>query len=146
MKKVVSIIRFESNDQATYGLLKIIENDRILFECVTLEKAWKDNKNNISCIPAGVYSVMKTYSNRFKKPLYLIDEVPGRSGVRIHPANFASQLQGCIALGSHFADIDSDGIKDVVNSRDTQEKFDMVMDNRPFKLEIISWFKNINLN
>lgn len=146
MNKVVSIIRHSTNELATYGTLRVIKNDKIIFECCTLERGWLDNQTGISCIPAGIYNVTKTYSNRFKKPLYLINDVPGRAGIRIHPANFASQLNGCVALGSSFADINNDGILDVTNSVVTQNKFDEVMNNMPFKLEIVDWFKNINNN
>lgn len=146
MNKIVTITRTKSTKDATYGNLRVIQNDKVLFECKTLERPWVDNKNNVSCIPPGTYDVMKTYSNRFKKPLYLIDKVPGRSGVRIHPANFVSQLEGCIALGDKFADINNDGILDVTNSVATQKKFDEVMNNMPFKLELIDLVNNINNN
>lgn len=146
MNKIVTITRTKSTKDATYGNLRVIQNDKVLFECKTLERPWVDNKNNVSCIPPGTYDVMKTYSNRFKKPLYLIDKVPGRSGVRIHPANFVSQLQGCIALGDKHQDINNDGILDVTNSVATQKKFDEVMNNMPFKLELIDLVNNINNN
>ena len=68
--------------------------------------------------------------------MYLVKDVPGRSGIRIHSANFASQLLGCISLGSDFMDINKDGLKDVVNSRDTVKNFEAIMKGQPFKLII----------
>jgi hypothetical protein len=60
-------------------------------ECFTLENA-------DLAIPCGHYKVEITYSPRFQRDLPLID-VPGRTGIRIHPANWAHQLEGCIAPG-----------------------------------------------
>ena len=65
----------------------------------TIERPWKDNAKGISCIPVGEYDIKFTLSNRFKKHLYEVLNVPGRSGIRIHVANWAKELEGCIALG-----------------------------------------------
>lgn len=60
-------------------------------------------------IPLGTYPVQMTVSGRAvagtlwsplaDHKLPLIDPVPGRSGIRIHAANLARQLEGCIAVG-----------------------------------------------
>lgn len=52
-----------------------------------------------TAIPRGRYLVKLTYSNRFRKMLPQIMDVPGYEGVRIHGANTAEQLEGCIAVG-----------------------------------------------
>lgn len=65
--------------------------------CYAIELPWKDNTRNISCIPEGNYPMAKRYSKRFGWHI-LIKDVPGRSGILIHPANDAlKELQGCIA-------------------------------------------------
>lgn len=60
-------------------------------------------------IPAGRYRLLFTVSARAtggdlwspdaQHRLPLIDGVPGRSGIRIHAANFDYQLEGCVAVG-----------------------------------------------
>lgn len=65
----------------------------------TLELPWLDNKPRESAIPAGKYRIQITPSNRFKKMMLQIMDVPGRAGIRIHNANFATELLGCIAVG-----------------------------------------------
>lgn len=50
-------------------------------------------------IPTGTYPVVITYSMRFKRLLPLVDRVPGRLGIRIHPGNSADDTTGCILLG-----------------------------------------------
>lgn len=67
------------------------------FICHTIELPWQDNRPRVSCIPEGTYRVGAGYSRRLGKVL-LIDQVPGRSGILMHPANDAlRELKGCIA-------------------------------------------------
>ncbi|WP_298366044.1 DUF5675 family protein [uncultured Lutibacter sp.] len=62
-----------------------------------IELPWLDNKLNISCIPEGVYTLKPRYSEKFKHHL-LVENVPGRSLILIHPANDAKkELKGCLA-------------------------------------------------
>lgn len=139
MNKVVSIVRVKGDNNATYGLLKVVQNNRVLFECKTIERGWLNNQSMISCIPAGRYNVVQTYSPRFKTNLYLVENVPNRSGIRFHSANFARQLNGCISLGSDWRDIDKDGQLDLINSKAAHKAFDEIMENKPFALEIVNW-------
>ena len=55
------------------------------------------NAKSYPSIPAGFYDVEITDSPRFKIPLYLVRNVPGRFGIRFHGANYPEELQGCIA-------------------------------------------------
>ena len=57
------------------------------------------NAKSYPCIPAGFYDVEITDSPRFRIPLYLVKNVPGRFGIRFHGANYPEELQGCIAPG-----------------------------------------------
>lgn len=77
----------------TKGVLSI--HDVIL--SYTLELPWKENQRNISCIPEGIYPLVERRSARFAHHM-LIDQVPDRDLILLHPANDASQeLRGCIA-------------------------------------------------
>lgn len=65
--------------------------------CYTIELPWRDNKPQVSCIPEGTYMLVKRYSDKFKHHL-LVQDVPDRSLILIHPANNAElELKGCIA-------------------------------------------------
>ena len=136
MKAVLE--RLESSDQGTFG--------RITFAGTTLftgELPEKNNASNASCIPAGKYKCVWTYSPAFKRQMYLVDSVPSRAGIRIHSANFMgdkscglkSQLHGCIALGEKLGVMD--GQKAVLLSACAVRKLEAAMARKPFELEIV---------
>lgn len=137
MSKTILISRFFRNNIQTLGVLNVINNQASNTEVTarTVELPWKDNQRNISCIPPGKYPGELRTSEKYGKHVH-IKEVPNRSYILIHPANFVSQLRGCIAPGQAHIDIDGDGYRDVTSSRDTvaeivaalPEKFDVVIE------------------
>ena len=86
---------FMEGPDATLGML-YVDGD---FECFTLELPWKDNQVNVSRIPDGVYKVELEYSSHFGRKLPELRNVPERSEIKFHPANFPIELKGCIAVG-----------------------------------------------
>lgn len=115
MKKAY-IKRLNSTEFVTTGIFFYEFEDRV-WTLGSLELPWKNNKKSVSCIPTGIYTVQTTYSPKYKKPMWLVKNVPNRSGIRIHSANYTSDLEGCIALGGTSLDMNKDGIMDVGNSR-----------------------------
>lgn len=86
-----------------------------VFECYSLEDevrepagasadSWKSWKvHGKTAIPRGRYRVIVSFSNRFQKKLPEILNVPGWSGVRIHPGNTDKDTEGCLLLGDEDA-------------------------------------------
>lgn len=134
MKRVV-LTRYETGPEGTFGYISVDQQG-----WWTVERPWLDNASNISCIPEGDYPCRVTISPRFRRPLYLIDSVPKRFGVRIHPANLARQLNGCIALGKKLGAID--GVKAILMSRPAVSEFEAALGRRPFTLEIRNVWRN----
>ena len=71
--------------------------------CYTLELQWKANANGISCIPPGVYKVIrhgweKDATTQFKNVWHLLN-VPGREAILIHAGNTTADTHGCILVG-----------------------------------------------
>lgn len=71
------------------------------FECFTLEDIERPVKiAGLTAISRGHYEVVVTYSQRFKKLLPLLLNVPQFDGIRIHPGNVAENTEGCILVGT----------------------------------------------
>ncbi len=130
-KTKVTINRFRDDGVQSLGDLTVKD-----FACKTLERSWKNNQSNISCVPVGQYCVRWTFSLRLMRYTYELQNVPGRSGIRIHSANFWSQLLGCIALGDSYGDLNHDAQADILNSRVTVDKFEKYMQKKDFILKI----------
>ena len=52
-----------------------------------------------TAIPAGRYRIIVTPSQRFKRDLPLLLDVPGFEGIRIHAGNTNVDTAGCILVG-----------------------------------------------
>ena len=122
----VTLTRLSTSKAGTHGVLSV--NGQVMF--VTLERPWADNKPNVSCIPAGRYNVRMRYSPRFKRKLYEIEGVKGRSDILIHPGNTVEDTSGCILLGEK-----REGTS-VLNSRRAVELLHKQLGGRPFVLEV----------
>ena len=104
----------------------------------TIELPWRNNQPRVSCIPEGVYLVHFMDSPRLKRKTYRVSNVKGRDGILFHPANFASQLLGCIAPCKDFADLNKDGVIDGTSSREATSLLEKYFGGQSFHLSIIS--------
>ena len=112
----LTLIRTSRTPEQTLGILTVHDpSGTVLYECRTVELPWRENQPNVSCIPDGIYQIRPRFSQKYGAHLHLLD-VPDRSLILIHQANFARQLQGCIAVGLKHIDIDGDGHTDVTQS------------------------------
>ena len=124
------------NHHKTLGNLKLYDGKEIVLMLRTVELPWLNNERRISCIPAGRYMAKVHHSPRFGWALWLQD-VPGRSEILVHTANFVRQLLGCIAPGLYHTDIDYDGIIDVASSGDAMKIIETYMKGlRDIEIEI----------
>lgn len=84
--------------EATIGEL-LVNNE---YQCDTLEDRVRPDGEKVygkTAIPAGTYTVVLSYSPRFKKILPEVKDVPNFTGIRIHPLNRAEESEGCIGVG-----------------------------------------------
>lgn len=71
-----------------------------IFECFTLEDVVRVVKiPKETAIPTGTYKVIIDKSDRFKRLMPHILDVPGFTGIRIHPGNTDSETEGCLLVG-----------------------------------------------
>lgn len=69
-------------------------------ECYILEDVERDIKiPGETCIPIGTYVITIDYSERFKRRLPHLLDVPNYTGIRIHPGNSAVDTAGCLLPG-----------------------------------------------
>ena len=67
--------------------------ERLHYICDTLENA-------DYLVPALIYKVAVTQSPRFKRPLPILIQVPGRSGIRFHRGTQPEHSKGCILISA----------------------------------------------
>ena len=103
-------------DDATIGVLSINGQSNPVWH--TIEKPYLHNTFEISCIPEGEYNVEPYSSDRFPD-VWEIKDVPNRTHILFHVANWQTQLLGCNAPGLSAGYMIQDGVnrKSVSNSR-----------------------------
>lgn len=136
--RTINLKRSTSTEDGTFGVVTLDDN---ITTFNSLELPWKDNDSSISCIPTGTY--LCNWINSPKHgPCYEVMDVPNRSMIEIHSANFAgdiakgklSQLLGCIALGNRVGELE--GQEAVLDSRNAILHFHKIMNQESFKLVI----------
>jgi len=112
-------------DNGTFGKLYDDQNN---FICHTVEQVWKNNQPFKSCIPEGEYTLVRYASNKYGKTFALVapylnvyayeaTDCNARYACLIHAANYAGQLQGCIAPGDKLGVVNNEWA--VLNSKKT---------------------------
>ena len=86
------------------------------FLCNTLEDSCRQDKNKdgilqqnekvfgLTAIPAGTYEIKMEQSNHFQRKMPFLQKVPYFSGVMIHWGNKPEHTNGCILVGSKYAE------------------------------------------
>lgn len=96
------LLRRDFTDKSTIGLLYAGQ----VFQCYALEdpdRKLEDGGEKIpgkTAIPRGKYRIIIDWSNRFKRELPHLLDVPNYVGVRIHPGNGPEDTEGCILPGT----------------------------------------------
>ena len=95
---LMQVLRKTFTDQSTIGEL-LVDG---AFECFTLEDVVRPGEKIFgeTAIPDGTYRVVVTMSPKFGVRLPLLVDVPGYSGVRIHPGNTKRDTLGCLLVGT----------------------------------------------
>ena len=79
----------------------IEDTDRGLDDKMSESEILKKKIKGQTAIPTGVYNVYITWSPKYKKPMPLIENVKGYSGIRIHSGNTAKDTEGCLIVGKN---------------------------------------------
>lgn len=87
--------------------------DHASFRLFTLEDAWRDNQNGISCVPAGHYKLERHESAKYGRTWAMVnhelgvyhwpDDRPNGKGrfacLCCHSGNHADHVEGCVIVG-----------------------------------------------
>jgi hypothetical protein len=112
---MVFLQRFAYLDSGTLGKLTVGP-----WSCYTVERPWLDNTPSQSCILEGQYKCEPFSGSRFQDVVQIMD-VPDRTFILIHAANYPRDVEGCIGLGDRFV---SDALEPAVyNSKKTLAAF-----------------------
>lgn len=77
------------------------DTDRNLSSKMSVSEISKKKIYGRTAIPTGTYTVIWNYSNKFRKMMPLLMNVPGYAGVRIHAGNTDKDTLGCILVGKN---------------------------------------------
>lgn len=72
--------------------------------CYTVEDVYRgqDMSKKVpgeTAIPCGRYRLRHTFSPKFGKKMWLVENVPGFQGIRVHTGNTDKDSEGCIIVG-----------------------------------------------
>lgn len=93
---LIEVVREKYLDNSTMGKMFV---DGVFFAFTLEDKVREIKVWGETAIPTGTYSVFVRYSNRFKKELVAIKDVPNFDGVLIHGGNTDKDTHGCILIG-----------------------------------------------
>lgn len=115
---ILTLQRDDDNEDGLFGVLFFGSK-----ELVTIER---NRGGKIKPIPQGIYKIVPHSGTRWKGVVALVNEALGvyhwpihpntRSAILIHPANFQSQLLGCIALGDKRTQMRDKRMKKIVHA------------------------------
>lgn len=129
---LIELERFSYAPDGTFGRLRV--GDLELFTC---EQPWNGNAVGESCIPAGGYILRRRESPIVAQSTggefndgWEICDVPGRSLIMIHPANWPHELRGCVAPGVDYRPLKSGKayLSAVTNSRKAHQQLREILD------------------
>lgn len=102
----------------------LFENKQV----VGLEDEPRDKKvNGETRIAAGLYEVVISMSNRFKRLLIEVLEVANFAGIRAHSGNIEENTDGCLLVGNEVGVLN--GKTAVLNSKNTYEHLHSTVDS-----------------
>lgn len=106
--------------------------------CDTLEdkvrviRNLQDKVTGYTAIPNGTYNVTWTYSQKFRRNLPLIEQVPWFRGIRIHAGNTAEDTAGCVLVGK------KDGAGRLTMSKVTSERINLLISSAIMRKEKVT--------
>lgn len=124
------LIRIEETQEGTIGALTM-DGKHI---AMTLELADRENRAEVSCIPAGRYVCQRVHSPTFGRT-FEVKNVPDRTHILFHKGNTDADTHGCVLLGEKTGKLRDDRavlnsgktFQDFLELTETTERFDLLI-------------------
>jgi hypothetical protein len=94
----LSLIRDIFAPQRTLGVL-YVDGIKECYICEDMVRPKGEKVYGQTAIPEGRYEIKITMSNRFKRELPILLNVPNFEGIRIHSGNHEGHTEGCLLPG-----------------------------------------------
>lgn len=96
----IEVARIWKNDEAVTGTFSVDGAQK--YFSLELPELFEGQPNvtNKTCIPAGTYPVERLWSDHWNAMMPHVTQVPGRTEVEIHVANYPRDIHGCIGIGN----------------------------------------------
>jgi hypothetical protein len=108
---IVRVTRFNYGPElpsplaGTFGIMELPSTHKLY----SVEPPWVGNKQSVSCIPEGIYTmryrnsgvVTRSTSGEFTGG-WEITDVPNRTFIMIHPGNTPLDFEGCVGPGTDY--------------------------------------------
>jgi len=112
-----TLYRVSKQDKQTLGEIQVGDLTLFTLELPDLNNdGIEDNEVRKSCIPEGVYKVVRHKSKKFGDTFW-VKNVKGRTAILIHAGNYYYHTLGCILVGMDQKDMNKDGLIDNVSSK-----------------------------
>lgn len=98
MNRILELNRVGENADTTFGVLSVVGwGDQIMPICNIIENSWQNNKADVSCIPKGVYMIVKctTSKTTINGETFKVMGVPRRTQIKFHIGNTHYDTEGC---------------------------------------------------
>lgn len=141
---LVTLIRFAYTPIGTFGWLAVDGGAPFY----TVEQPWADNHASHSCIPCGTYALKlgmffsgDGVGGKRDYPAYEILNVPDRDLIKVHVANKATDVRGCVGPGYELGA--AYGQWAVLRSQDAFDHFMALMAGRDGSITISNYVGGI---
>lgn len=125
------LTRRKYTGKQTIGTIDIYKDNIFQYTLMSLEKPWRNNEINESCIPKGFYTI-EHYNSEKHPSTFVVQDTSPRSYILIHKGNYYSHSAGCILVGLTLSYLNEDDYLDTKYSTEAMQKLNEICLNEKY--------------